>query len=1010
MSNQLPPDILKSLQMANDQQQQHHSPLPPQLSFPFGSFPNQPHQGFQQPIAMDESQFSESQILEDLKRIQSGQQQGSSPTTFKASHIPEQQQQQGSSSGTSSPHTLPQGTHYNIPRQDTPVPEAKPSNTKMRSEKILNNLSSSNISPSSSPGYDVSYQTQNQTNTPVLSPSTPQPTNSSQSPSSSILQKYVPTQVPVASDPFLFGPLDKQNHVYSTISLDSKQERKKVNAIKGITAYATDPIFSNGKNMAIISDYLAWTLKGGPIRVFNRKVGTRTLLKGHKQYVSDLQPGTDLKLASVSRDRSLIVWKIIETEEKTQEEDLRNPKEDQLGYSKLVHLTFSPKESLRFFKRILWAPGSDSELCAITSDNQLFLLDIEKLYDKHIIELRSENIESIDGIRILFDDIDENEVLTDISYSSDGKYLACVSSFGNIYLWDRRTNMSLVKQTNIYNSELLNIHFCSGTETNIERYFVTSSQNNFDISLWYLSPELDIELIQQISIRPEKFDENYSTNTISMDSTSTALFVANLDYPVLFTLRLNKTGLIEQTGHPHFDCIAEFDVKYPIVSFACMTIGSSFGLFAQQTTGTHLLNIKSSQIHPPLQEMNTPIPMPDLAHATSAAKDLVPVNNNTGIAVRQPIVFNETSNVTATTGTNSMPTNTSPSSTAGASSSNFEILAELRRMERTLLSQMETMIQTQTERQYDQLYKRIEQERIARLTEERKRQKELIETISSTLSNDLPNDIANLVTDNIMDNLRNSLPYLMNDSLKQSLTDTSDEGSIKKTIQDSFQTVLKTTVLPSFETSCRRMFEQISKTFERGMDELVKTPLKEYCRDVNNTTVETIKQELKNFSQHVSKSSESSSLTDNALKERLLTLIEMHRYQEVFTIVLEKTDLNLLVWLCTIIDPSIFEVECPLSQPVLLSLVQQLGFDITEQTFVKLAWLEKIVVHINPLDSSIIEHAHTIIEKIHATVSDKYEYIEERGKAMDLKTLKLVLHVLNSLIKDSRDAKRLYCK
>ncbi|KAG2386953.1 hypothetical protein C9374_001988 [Naegleria lovaniensis] len=1004
--NQLPPDLLKSLQMAHEK----FSTLPPQLSsFSFNPYETQSHQGYQP--TMNETPFSESQILEDLKRIQSGltsneqQQQGSStPTTIKT----HQEQQQGSS-GTTSPHT--QGALYNIPRQDTPVPEAKPSNTKLRSEKILNNLSSSNISPSS-PTYDVSgsYQNQNQTNTPVPSPSTPQPTNSSQSPSSA-LQKYAPPhQVPVASDPFMFGPLDKQNHVYSTFPLDSNQERKKVTAIKGITNYACDLIFSNGKNIGVLGDFLAWTLKGGPIRVFNRKTGARCLLKGHKQFVSDLQCGTNLKLATASRDRSLIVWQVIDTEDKTQENDLRNPKEDQFGYTKIVHLAFPSSESHRFFKRILWAPESDSELCAITNDNQLFMLDIEKLSDlnEEIIELDSENIESIDGIRILSDDLDENESLTDMSFSSDGKYLACVSSFGNIYVWDRRTNMTLVKQTNIYNSELLNIQFFSGTERNVERYFVTSSQNNFDISLWYLSPELDIELIQQMSIRPQKWEESNSINTITLDPTSTVLCVANLHNAVLFVLRLNKTGLIEQTGHPYFDCITEFDSKYPIVNAVCMTIGSTFGLFALQSTGSHLLSIKSSQVSPPVQETKPPIPMPDLVHPTSAAKELVPVSTNTGVALRQPIVVNGTNN---TTSGGSIPTSTpSPSSsTAGVSSSNFEILSELRRMERNLLNQMESMIQTQTERQYDQLYKRIEQERVARLTEERKRQKELIETISATLSNDLPNEIANSVTENVVGDLGNTLPYLMNDALKQSLTDTSDEGSIKKTIQDSFQTVLKTTVLPSFETSCRRMFEQISKTFERGMDELVKNPLKEYCRDINETTVETIKQELKNFSQQVSKSSDPSNLGDAALKEKLLTLIELHRYQEAFTIVLEKTDLNLLVWICTIIDPCIFEVECPFSQPVLLALVQQLGYDITEQTFVKLAWLEKIVVHINPLDSSIIENAHTIIEKIHACVADKYEDIEERGKAIDLKTLKLVLHVLNSLLKDSRDAKKLYC-
>src|SRR3989338_7929019 len=178
---------------------------------------------------------------------------------------------------------------------------------------------------------------------------------------------------------------------------------------------------------------MVWSLKGGPIRVLNRKVGKKVLLKGHKQFVSDLQCSVNLKLASVSRDRSLIVWKIIDTDEKVHHNDLRNPKEDQIGYAKLVHLTFSSDQSHKFFRRILWAPQSDKELCAITNDNQLLLLDIDLLSGyNNVIELDNDNIHTLRGIRVLSQNFDETETIVDMSFSSDGKYLACVSSFGNI--------------------------------------------------------------------------------------------------------------------------------------------------------------------------------------------------------------------------------------------------------------------------------------------------------------------------------------------------------------------------------------------------------------------------------------------------------------------------------------------------------------------------------------------------------------------------------------------------
>lgn len=58
---------------------------------------------------------------------------------------------------------------------------------------------------------------------------------------------------------------------------------------------------------------------------------------------------------------------------------------------------------------------------------------------------------------------------------------------------------------------------------------------------------------------------------------------------------------------------------------------------------------------------------------------------------------------------------------------------------------------------------------------------------------------------------------------------------------------------------------------------------------------------------------------------------------------LSARNVQLITWLCSKMDPhAIFSMRpLPLSQYVLLSLIQQLGFDLTRDTELKLTWLRE---------------------------------------------------------------------
>jgi hypothetical protein len=64
------------------------------------------------------------------------------------------------------------------------------------------------------------------------------------------------------------------------------------------------------------------------------------------------------------------------------------------------------------------------------------------------------------------------------------------------------------------------------------------------------------------------------------------------------------------------------------------------------------------------------------------------------------------------------------------------------------------------------------------------------------------------------------------------------------------------------------------------------------------------------------------------------------RYEEAFNYALSLENVDTVAWLCGQLEPGMLAEEpCPLSQGVLLALLQQLGFDLSKDPLPKLAWI-----------------------------------------------------------------------
>ena len=73
-------------------------------------------------------------------------------------------------------------------------------------------------------------------------------------------------------------------------------------------------------------------------------------------------------------------------------------------------------------------------------------------------------------------------------------------------------------------------------------------------------------------------------------------------------------------------------------------------------------------------------------------------------------------------------------------------------------------------------------------------------------------------------------------------------------------------------------------------------------------------------------------------QEEIQRLLQSHEVNGAFEIALSTSDLSLVLYLCQQVTPEdVFDkTPCPLSQPVLLSLIQQLSVDLSDQVDLKL--------------------------------------------------------------------------
>ncbi|KAM4618939.1 enhancer of mRNA-decapping protein 4 isoform 2-T2 [Polymixia lowei] len=103
-----------------------------------------------------------------------------------------------------------------------------------------------------------------------------------------------------------------------------------------------------------------------------------------------------------------------------------------------------------------------------------------------------------------------------------------------------------------------------------------------------------------------------------------------------------------------------------------------------------------------------------------------------------------------------------------------------------------------------------------------------------------------------------------------------------------------------------------------------------------------------------------------AQQANILQLLQQGQLNQAFQQALSATDLNLVLYVCETIDSQqVFgQHPCPLSQPVLLSLIQQLSSNLATRSELKISYLEDALMNLDHGDPLTRDHMSAVLSQV----------------------------------------------
>ncbi|XP_053174955.1 enhancer of mRNA-decapping protein 4 isoform X1 [Scomber japonicus] len=131
----------------------------------------------------------------------------------------------------------------------------------------------------------------------------------------------------------------------------------------------------------------------------------------------------------------------------------------------------------------------------------------------------------------------------------------------------------------------------------------------------------------------------------------------------------------------------------------------------------------------------------------------------------------------------------------------------------------------------------------------------------------------------------------------------------------------------------------------------------------------------------------------------ILQLLQQGQLNQAFQQALSATDLNLVLYVCETIDSQqVFgQHPCPLSQPVLLSLIQQLSSNLSTRSELKISYLEDAVMNLDHGDPLTRDHMASMLAQVRPKLfaflqQDPHSPLTKRARRLMMMLQGLVNH------------------
>jgi len=328
-------------------------------------------------------------------------------------------------------------------------------------------------------------------------------------------------------------------------------------------------------------------------------------------------------------------------------------------------------------------------------------------------------------------------------------------------------------------------------------------------------------------------------------------------------------------------------------------------------------------------------------------------------------------------------------------------------------------------RNFERIARQLERERLEREKLEREKLEKLLEAVSDTCNHRLEQFISSTMEREMEQTVIPRLNNLVSETFEKWMRSSHFESlmgqllenrfgqSIDSFVRKSCEGLFESRLVPAFEAACREMLKQVDSAVVKGFQQQMEFCLKRDFLDPLSGLQEKISSVVENFklpsteSRAVSsqENTDSTLISKEVLESQIMEMLERENYEGAFLLALGASNLDVVEWLCEKLDcHELFQSdEPPLSQVTLLSLIQQLGFDLERKTEMKMEWLKEAVMLLEPSDEMIQDYFSDILSML----LQNLEHLLEAGLNNSRlpvhlqRNIKVLLHICRSLESNS---------